>query len=129
MWNGKSHTFPAGKINQGETGIEAAARETYEETGFDPHCQFGRALEKKNNQMGKFAPPSQLMHLERDLMRAAGRTLTLDDVSKAFDLESSFSASHSDQTSGITTVSRGDRLGRAGPCGVWRRPTVDVGGA
>ncbi|OEU23264.1 hypothetical protein FRACYDRAFT_161909, partial [Fragilariopsis cylindrus CCMP1102] len=28
-------TFPAGKINQNEIGIDAAARETYEETGFD----------------------------------------------------------------------------------------------
>ena len=40
-WNGKSWTFPAGKINQHETGIEAGARETYEETGFDIHCQLG----------------------------------------------------------------------------------------
>mgnify|MGYP001259108466 CR=1 FL=1 len=29
------------KINQNEIGIEAAARETYEETGFDPHCVLG----------------------------------------------------------------------------------------
>jgi len=34
-------TFPAGKINQNEIGIDAAARETYEETGFDPHCVYG----------------------------------------------------------------------------------------
>ena len=29
-------SFPMGKVNQGESGIDAAARETYEETGFDP---------------------------------------------------------------------------------------------
>jgi len=34
-YNSKSWTFPAGKVNQNETGIQAAARETYEETGFD----------------------------------------------------------------------------------------------
>jgi hypothetical protein len=34
-------TFPAGKINQNEIGIDAAARECYEETGFDPHCLLG----------------------------------------------------------------------------------------
>ena len=43
MWNGDTWTLPAGKINQGESGIEAAARETYEETGFDPHALFGLA--------------------------------------------------------------------------------------
>jgi mRNA-decapping enzyme subunit 2 len=41
VWNGKSFTFPAGKINQGEDGMTAAARETYEETGFDASCKFG----------------------------------------------------------------------------------------
>jgi len=40
-WNSKSWTFPAGKINQGEEGIDAAARETFEETGFDPNCKWG----------------------------------------------------------------------------------------
>jgi len=37
-------TFPAGKINHNEIGVDAAARETYEETGFDPHCEPGRGL-------------------------------------------------------------------------------------
>lgn len=41
VWNGKSYTLPSGKVNQGEDGIKAAARETYEETGFDPFCGFG----------------------------------------------------------------------------------------
>ena len=42
-WNSKSWTFPAGKINQGEEGIDAAARETFEETGFDPNGKHGLA--------------------------------------------------------------------------------------
>jgi len=41
-YNGKSWTFPAGKVNQNENGIEAGARETYEETGFDPNCNLGQ---------------------------------------------------------------------------------------
>jgi mRNA-decapping enzyme subunit 2 len=41
VYNGKSLTFPAGKINHGEDGPTAAARETYEETGFDPLCLRG----------------------------------------------------------------------------------------
>ena len=40
---GNSWTFPAGKVNQNEAGVEAGARETYEETGFDPNCQVGEA--------------------------------------------------------------------------------------
>ena len=44
-WNGKSWTFPAGKINQHETGIETGVRETYEETGFDINCQMGLTRE------------------------------------------------------------------------------------
>lgn len=47
VWNGKSHTFPSGKINQGEHAVEAAARETYEETGFDPNCLFGHTFTLK----------------------------------------------------------------------------------
>jgi len=38
---GNSWTLPAGKVNQNEAGVEAGARETYEETGFDPNCQVG----------------------------------------------------------------------------------------
>jgi len=45
VYNGKSYTLPAGKINQGEDGRAAAARETYEETGFDPSCQHGLTKE------------------------------------------------------------------------------------
>ena len=41
VYNGKSYTLPSGKINEGEDGAAAAARETYEETGFDPSCLYG----------------------------------------------------------------------------------------
>lgn len=41
LWNSPSWTYPAGKVNQNEAGIDAGARETYEETGFDPNCQIG----------------------------------------------------------------------------------------
>ncbi len=41
-YNGKAWTFPAGKINQNERGVDAGARETYEETGFDPNCNLGQ---------------------------------------------------------------------------------------
>ena len=34
--------FPAGKVNQNEDGCDAGARETYEETGFDPNCNLGK---------------------------------------------------------------------------------------
>ena len=40
-WKGKSWTLPGGKVNQNESGRDAAARETYEETGFDPMCERG----------------------------------------------------------------------------------------
>lgn len=43
MWNDDTWTLPAGKINQGESGIMAAVRETFEETGFDPHAVLGLA--------------------------------------------------------------------------------------
>lgn len=45
LWDSSTYTFPAGKINQGETGLDAAARETYEETGFDPLCRMGTTAE------------------------------------------------------------------------------------
>ena len=46
-----SWTFPAGKVNQNECGIDAASRETYEETGFDINCVYGisKSMEKTWN--------------------------------------------------------------------------------
>lgn len=40
-YNGKSWTFPRGKVNENETEFACAVREVYEETGFDvsPHCK------------------------------------------------------------------------------------------
>ncbi len=46
-WKGKSWTLPGGKVNQNESGKDAAARETYEETGFDPDSEKGVCLEWK----------------------------------------------------------------------------------
>ncbi len=46
-YKGTSWTIPSGKVNQGETGIQAGARETYEETGFDPEGQRGVARQLK----------------------------------------------------------------------------------
>ena len=46
-WQGKSWTLPGGKVNQNESGRDAAARETYEETGFDPYCERGLCAEWK----------------------------------------------------------------------------------
>jgi mRNA-decapping enzyme subunit 2 len=41
LYKSETYTFPAGKVNQGEVGLAAACRETYEETGFDPLCGAG----------------------------------------------------------------------------------------
>ncbi|CAB9500601.1 mRNA decapping [Seminavis robusta] len=48
-YNSKSWTFPAGKINQGEEGIDAATRETYEETGFDVNCRLGLTQQQQQH--------------------------------------------------------------------------------
>ena len=40
-WDGKSWTFPSGKKNEGESAVACAARETYEETGFDISSNYG----------------------------------------------------------------------------------------
>jgi mRNA-decapping enzyme subunit 2 len=42
VWNSSTWMFPAGKVNQNEHGCDAGARETYEETGFDPQCKLGK---------------------------------------------------------------------------------------
>ena len=42
-WDGKGLTLPSGKMNQNEDGLHAAARETYEETGFDINAEYGKA--------------------------------------------------------------------------------------
>lgn len=41
VYKGKAWTLPGGKVNQNESGKDASSRETYEETGFDPQCEWG----------------------------------------------------------------------------------------
>lgn len=52
-YKGTSWTVPSGKVNQGETGLQAGARETYEETGFDPEGQRGLAKQLKQDAQEK----------------------------------------------------------------------------
>lgn len=65
-WNGKACTFPAGKINQGERGVDAAARECYEETGFDPHCQFGLTATFDNVSWSTPLKEEDALHFQED---------------------------------------------------------------
>lgn len=57
-YNNRSWTFPSGKINQNEIGIKAAARETYEETGFDPSCSIGitKSMKIRSQRTGERIP-------------------------------------------------------------------------
>ena len=72
VYNGRSYTLPSGKINQGEEGVDAAARETYEETGFDPSCKTGLTKEWKISEPHKitwkteFSPKDKLVYQEDD---------------------------------------------------------------
>lgn len=60
-WKGKSWTLPGGKVNQNESGKDAAARETYEETGFDPDSEKGLCLEwKERRERGEIV--EELLH-------------------------------------------------------------------
>lgn len=40
----KNYSFPKGKINQGEAGIDCAAREAYEETGYNPRSLLSESM-------------------------------------------------------------------------------------
>jgi 8-oxo-dGTP pyrophosphatase MutT (NUDIX family) len=40
----KNFSFPKGKVNQGEAGIDCAARETYEETGYNPRHLLSESM-------------------------------------------------------------------------------------
>ena len=40
----KSYSFPKGKINQNESGIDCAAREAYEETGYNPRTLLSESM-------------------------------------------------------------------------------------
>jgi len=61
-WKGKSWTLPGGKVNQNESGKDAAARETYEETGFDPDSEKGVCLEwKERRERGEIVEELQTL--------------------------------------------------------------------
>jgi mRNA-decapping enzyme subunit 2 len=67
-WQGKSWTLPGGKVNQNETGKDAAARETYEETGFDPESERGMcAVWKEMRERGEVVE-----ELEQEVDRSRG---------------------------------------------------------
>lgn len=72
IYNSKTFTFPSGKINHGENGANAAARETYEETGFDPSCQYGLTSIWKDTDPTKITWPitlsddDMIVHQEED---------------------------------------------------------------
>lgn len=52
-WQGKSWTFPRGKINEGEEEAFCAAREVYEETGFQPVIDPQQHVRLEANDHGK----------------------------------------------------------------------------
>jgi len=71
-WKGKSWTLPGGKVNQNESGKDAAARETYEETGFDPDSDKGVCLEwreklERGEIVEELQPQQQLQNDNNDL--------------------------------------------------------------
>jgi 8-oxo-dGTP diphosphatase len=95
-------TFPKGKLEPGESDIEAARREVSEETGFE--CELGRELPSvsyvdnkgRTKQVrywemtvvgGAFEPNDEVDHLDWLRLKAARKRLTYDhdqDVLDAF---------------------------------------------
>jgi 8-oxo-dGTP pyrophosphatase MutT (NUDIX family) len=55
-FGGKSWSFPRGKVNQAEAGIDCAAREAYEETGFNPRhlLKESHSLTRAGEDAGSF---------------------------------------------------------------------------
>jgi len=69
-WKGKSWTLPGGKVNQNETGKDAAARETYEETGFDPDSEKGVCFEwRERRERGEIVDELTLENYNSDFFR------------------------------------------------------------
>ena len=69
-WKGKSWTLPGGKVNQNESGKDAAARETYEETGFDPDSEKGVCFEwKERRERGEIVDELRLDNNNSDFFR------------------------------------------------------------
>lgn len=75
VWQSNSWTYPAGKVNQNETGTEAGARETYEETGFDPNCCLG--LTKRMLDSGEDTPWKPLQEEDALVVMDAGKRRTM----------------------------------------------------
>jgi len=66
-WKGKSWTLPGGKVNQNESGKDAAARETYEETGFDPDSEKGLCFEwRERRERGEIVEELLLLNNSND---------------------------------------------------------------
>eukprot|EP00985_Skeletonema_marinoi_P029762 scaffold28977_cov80-Skeletonema_marinoi.AAC.1 len=66
-WKGKSWTLPGGKVNQNESGKDAAARETYEETGFDPDSEKGLCFEwRERRERGEIVEELLLLNNNND---------------------------------------------------------------
>ncbi len=69
-WQSKSWTFPGGKVNQNESGYDAACRETYEETGFDPMVEPPSARTNSRStsstSSSSLREQSKLSYTERD---------------------------------------------------------------
>jgi mRNA-decapping enzyme subunit 2 len=74
-WKSNSWTFPAGKVNQHESGTDAGARETFEETGFDPNCCFG--LAKRMHERGEHITWNPLQEDDALVFLDAGKRRTM----------------------------------------------------
>ena len=68
IYNATTYTLPSGKINEGEDGAAAAARETYEETGFDPSCLCGVTATWKEQSPHRITWDSEFQHPKNKLV-------------------------------------------------------------
>jgi mRNA-decapping enzyme subunit 2 len=76
IYNAKRYTLPSGKINEGEDGATAAARETYEETGFDPSCLYGITATWKEQCPHRITWDTEFQHPKNKLVHQGDDTST-----------------------------------------------------